>query len=189
MILKIEELTACFGKKQVFGPLSHSFNAGITCIRGSSGSGKTTLLRVIMGLHPPHSGKVYLDEGAGISAMFQENRLCENLSAIDNIRLVSPLLPKNEIEKALERVGLGGSAKQPVEDFSGGMKRRVAFLRALLFEFDLLLLDEPLTGVDNEAASQMLSIIKEASAGKTVLIATHDDGMTKTLAADELWVR
>lgn len=188
MLLKIEDLTASFGKKPVFGPLTHSFCSGVTCIRGASGSGKTTLLRIIMGLQSPHSGRVYLEEGARISAMFQENRLCENLSAAANIRLVTPQIPQELLWKMLRRVGLEQATEQPVKAFSGGMKRRVAFLRALLFDFDLLLLDEPFTGIDNQAREQMLALIMEYSEGKTVLIATHDDGMAEALSAEVLWV-
>ena len=93
-----------------------------------------------------------------MSAVFQEDRLCKNLSPVSNIRLVAPELKKSDIIAAMEHVGLTGCFSQPVRELSGGMKRRVAILRALLADYDILFLDEPFKGLDADTRRLVLRI-------------------------------
>ena len=111
---------------------------------GSSGKGKTTLLRILIGLEKADNGKITGMEGKDISVVFQEDRLCENLNVLSNIRLVQEKKKEGKqeflkkVQKGLEEVGLLECSHQPVKELSGGMKRRVAILRALYAKWDIL---------------------------------------------------
>ena len=80
-----------------------------------------------------------------------------------------------KILEYLRRIGLGEDVKKPVQEYSGGMKRRVAILRALLADFDLLIMDEPLKGLDDATKMDVINLIKELTKEKTVIMTTHDD--------------
>ena len=122
----IENLCKAYERKPVLDHFSATLSAGsITGLMAPSGAGKTTLLRLLMGLETPDSGTITGLAGVRLSAVFQENRLCDNLSAVSNIRLVNPLLSVQEVERALERVGLSDALWQPARALSGGMRRRV----------------------------------------------------------------
>ncbi|WMJ83539.1 ABC transporter ATP-binding protein [Oscillospiraceae bacterium LTW-04] len=187
MTLTADSLTVRFGEQIVLQDFSHCFESGITCILGPSGCGKTTLLRALMGLTPADGGRVFCDiTNPKKSVMFQENRLCENMSAISNLRFVCPHRTKAEMEQALTKAGLGGSLYHPVRNLSGGMQRRVALTRALLADFDLLFLDEPFTGLDDNTRDHLLPLITQYADGKTVLLVTHDEAVAKKLGAQIL---
>mgnify|MGYP001853534552 FL=1 len=171
----IREVYRAFGEKEVLHGFSARLQAGtITGLMAPSGSGKTTLLRILMGLDRPQQGKITGLDGLRVSAVFQEDRLCENLNAVANIRLVTPVLTLETVEASLKAVGLGDSSRQPVRELSGGQKRRVAILRALLAEYDLLLLDEPFRGLDAATKQVVLTDTLTRCAGRTVLLVTHD---------------
>lgn len=171
----IREVYRSFGEKKVLHGFSASLQAGIiTGLMAPSGSGKTTLLRILMGLDRPQRGKITGLDGLRVSAVFQEDRLCENLNAVANIRLVTPSLTPEAVEASLKAVGLGDSSRQPVRELSGGQKRRVAILRALLAEYDLLLLDEPFRGLDAATKQVVLADTLTRCTGRTVLLVTHD---------------
>ena len=152
-----------------------------TCIMGASGCGKTTLARLLLGLEKPDGGKI---EGRGdkMSAVFQEDRLCETLSATQNVRLVYPEGDEKEALALLFALGLEGHTDKPVSALSGGMRRRVAIARALFAPFDLLVLDEAFTGLDEETKADVLTFVKQKCEGKTLLLITHDEDEAKVLA-------
>lgn len=85
--------------------------------------GKTTLLRILMGLERPDGGTIDGLAGLRLSAVFQEDRLCDNLDPSANIRLINPTLGRRETEDALAAVGLAGCLRQPARELSGGMRR------------------------------------------------------------------
>ncbi len=144
------------------------------CVMGPSGCGKTTLLYLLMGLIKPDAGRVIRDRELRFSAVFQEDRLLEQMSAVSNVALVSRA-PREQIEAMLKELGLEKqSLGQPVSTFSGGMKRRVALCRALLAEYDVLFLDEPYKGLDEATRERVMAVTARASRGKTVLLVTHD---------------
>ncbi len=187
MTLIAESLTVRFGAHTVLQNFSHQFEMGITCILGPSGCGKTTLLRTLMGLIIPDAGQIRCDPPSfKKSVMFQENRLCENMSAISNLRFVCPMRTKQEMAQALALAGLGQSLYLPVKDLSGGMQRRVALVRALLADFDLLFLDEPFTGLDEPTRDRLLPLIAQYANGKLVLLVTHDELLAEKLNARTL---
>ena len=125
-------------------------------------------------LPAPDGGTIDGLAGLRLSAVFQEDRLCDNLDPSANIRLINPTLGRRETEDALAAVGLAGCLRQPARELSGGMRRRVAILRALLAEYDLLFLDEPFKGLDRETKETVMADTRRRCAGRTVLLVTHD---------------
>ena len=175
MDIQIKNLTKTYEEKPVFTDFSATIREGCcNVLMGPSGCGKTTLLRILMGLETAEEGEV-TGIPDSIAAVFQENRLCEQFSAVENVALV---LPKKyslqTIRQHLSRIGLEESLEQPVRTLSGGMKRRVAIVRALLADADFLVLDEPFKGLDEATKREVMEYFKEQSAGKTVLLVTHD---------------
>ena len=132
MDLVISHVYKDFGRGPVLRDVSLTVRQGETvCLMGPSGLGKTTLLRCVAGLERPESGSITgVPERLGY--VFQEDRLCGVFSAVANVRLATGrTLPEPEILRHLEELGLAGSARRPVSQLSGGMRRRVAIARAV----------------------------------------------------------
>lgn len=197
MDLAVQHLTKAYGRESVLSDCSFTVPEGETlCVMGPSGSGKTTLLRLLAGLEAPDSGQIRYPDGSSagggrrngnrslpfpIGFIFQENRLCPGLDAIGNIRLAAPHLAEAAIAGELEKVGLAGAkeliplqSRKPVGEYSGGMQRRVAIVRALLAPAPLLLLDEPLKGFDPALLLQVRDYMKTALSGRTAVFVTHN---------------
>ena len=172
----LEAISVCktFEGKQVLDQFSFRFEEGARyAVMGSSGSGKTTLLNLLMGLMKPDSGKI-ANDGLRFSAVFQEDRLLRQMTAEANVALVSRA-SHSEIRSLLHRLGIDDeSLPQPVSTYSGGMKRRVALCRALLADYDVLLLDEPYKGLDEDTREQVMQLVNEYTQNKTVILVTHD---------------
>ena len=185
MDVHIEHLCKAYDGKPVLENVSFTAAAGrVTCIMAPPGRRKTTLLRILLGLERADSGTVTLPEHCRWSAVFQEDRLLEHLDAMGNLRFVlGGALDGAAAGRLLAELGLGDTAGKPVREFSGGMKRRLALARALLAPFDLLALDEPFTGLDEENRRLCLTLIREAAEEKTVLLVTHDTKDAEALGA------
>lgn len=185
-MINAEKICKSFGDNTVLSDFSHEFKSGaVTAVLGKSGCGKSTLLDILMGIQQPDSGKV-THGSERLSVLFQENRLCENLTASANIRLVTDKrISKSQIADELSAVGLDGIENSPARILSGGMKRRVALLRALLAEHDILFLDEPFKGLDEDTKCLVMNYCKEKIAGKTTVFVTHDISECEFLA-DEI---
>lgn len=168
----IRGLSKCYDGKSVLSGFDFTFaEGGVYCITGPSGCGKTTLLRLIAGLEKPDEGTV-----AGVKSVamvFQEDRLAGHLSAEANISMVCR--DKSSIKKALEEIGLDDARNRAVKDYSGGMARRVAIVRALLSEGEVLLLDEPFKGLDSENLKAAAQFIAKNRRGRTLLLVTHSE--------------
>lgn len=163
------------GKPVLHGCSFRLENGGHYALMGPSGSGKTTLLRLLMGLEKPDGGRVIVPKGLRISAVFQEDRLLEQMTAAANVCLAAPVT-KETAEELLLRLGIEPeSLNVPVSAYSGGMKRRAALGRALLAEYDVLFLDEPYKGLDEATRQTAMQIVAEMTAGKTVVLVTHDE--------------
>ena len=188
MAIEIKNLTKTYDGQAVLENLSLTFDDGsFTCIMGKSGVGKTTLLNILMGLENADSGVICGLDDKKVSVVFQENRLCNNITALLNIKMViqkDSRITDDKISECLRRIGLGNDLKKPVSEYSGGMKRRVAILRALLADFDLLIMDEPLKGLDDETKETVIALIKELTKEKTVIMTTHDDSEASLLEAN-----
>lgn len=173
--LAFEGLMVAFEGKEVIRDLSLSLTTGRRyVISGPSGSGKTTLLRAMMGLLKPRSGDISAFTKKQPSAVFQEDRLLSWMDAAQNLRFVSDISVE-EAKSLLLRLGLEEeSLAQPVSEYSGGMKRRVAIARALCADYDILYMDEPYKGLDEQTRRQVQTVVEEMSAGRTLILVTHD---------------
>ncbi len=171
--ITLTNISKSFGDNQVLSNFSAEFPQNqVTCIMAPSGKGKTTLLRILMGLETADSGLITGLEEKTIAAVFQEERLCENLSALTNISIAT-CCSKSIIEQALVEIGLKDSIILPVSSLSGGMKRRVSILRAILSDSDILILDEPFKGLDEEMKTLVINMVKHYIQNKTVILVTH----------------
>lgn len=155
MAIRVTGLWKSYGKKTVLQDFSAVFEEGkTTCIMAPSGKGKTTLLRILMGLEKADRGSVEGIKGKKKSVVFQEDRLCENLSTGANVRLVVKGKTgrsrqfQETMSRGFSRMGLADCISQPARELSGGMRRRAAILRALYADWDILFLDEPFKGLD-----------------------------------------
>ena len=181
MSLEIKNLTKKFGEKTIFEDFSYSFDTkGIYALLGDSGRGKTTLLRIISGLDCDYTGTV-IGGGIGMTSyMFQEYRLFPTLTALENALVsVSNSKDSTEIAKATELLGrLGfkdGDFRLRPEELSGGMKQRVAFVRAILRDSGILLLDEPTKELDEGLRTVIYDILKEESMSRLVIMVSHNN--------------
>ncbi len=171
----LKDICKAYGEQTVLDGFTAVFPGGeVTCIEGPSGCGKTTLLRLIAGLEKPDGGIL---EGVPerIAFVFQEDRLCEDFGAVSNVRLATgKAMSREEIMEHLREIGLEDAKDKPVREFSGGMKRRVAVVRAVCCRADLIILDEPFKGLDEALRARVMDYVKKHSEGKTVLCVTHD---------------
>ena len=185
MDIVLSNICKSFGENRVLDRLNWRFPGGqISCVQGPSGCGKTTLLRLIAGLEAPDSGEIRGADGKKISAVFQENRLLENLTAEKNILLTArPGFARTDARALLDELGLPDAAQRRVRELSGGMQRRVAVARSLAADYELLLLDEPLTGLDDDARLRVLRRIQADLNGRTAIWITHDPDAAALLNA------
>lgn len=179
MELVISQLCKSFDGHLVLDHVNlHLVSDHIYCLMGPSGSGKTTLFHILLGLVSADSGEVKGLYKERISAVFQENRLCEAFTPVENVTMIMPSSSGNNKRKAreaLKRLLPEESLYRPASTLSGGMKRRVAIIRALMVPFNMVIMDEPFTGLDENTKQQVIGYIKEQSAGKLVLISTHQE--------------
>ena len=191
--LVVKELRKGFGKLAVLDSISFSVEHGeLVCILGPSGCGKTTILRIAAGLIPFDSGMVFIngedirknrDYLKNVSVVFQEPRLLPWRNARQNVNL-SLELRKDEhtdhdlatVDNALALVGLAEFAGSYPHELSGGMKQRVSLARAIVTEPEILLMDEPLTGLDLRNREELQDEIVRIWSQKkvTLLLVTHD---------------
>lgn len=211
--LTLRSVTKCYDRRPVLSDLSMELSAGtFYCLMAPSGSGKTTLFRLILGLEKPDSGTILFHPSTGTSsepesnsssgtaskpdfrslrgsrppipAVFQENRLLECYTAIENLRFaLGKQYSNEELNAYLLRLLPEDSLNKPVCEFSGGMKRRVSILRAILAPSEIILMDEPFTGLDTDTKQLTIDLIKELCAGKLLIIATHVEDDAELLGA------
>ncbi len=153
------------------------------CIFGESGKGKTTLLRLISGLEKPTSGQITGINGKKISVVFQEDRLLKWRSVLDNAALAGN---REKAEEILAALGLGDCLDMYPDELSGGMRRRVAIARALCADFDILLLDEPFNGLDEELIKITAALIDKHLFGRTLVLVTHNEENLQLLQAKKI---
>ena len=176
-MLALRNISKSFNGQTVLRNISFDFpEHAVTALRGPSGCGKTTLVNISLGLLAPDAGEVLLPAGARMAAVFQEDRLIEHFSAARNVRLTAPATVTDaQIHDALAALGLEEEGDKRVSQFSGGMRRRVAVVRAALFQPHLLLLDEPFKGLDEEMRAKTAAFLCRACAQATTILVTHDE--------------
>jgi len=186
MDIKLINLAKQFDQKVIFKDLNVTFLEGkMNCLMGASGIGKTTVINILMGLVEPDSGEVRGGQGKRVAAVFQEDRLIEHWNATQNVKLVcDKTISVDIIEQELLKVGLEDHQDKLVKNFSGGMRRRVAIVRAMLAKSDLIILDEPFKGLDETLKNQVIEYVKLRAKGKTVIVVTHDKEEVQLLEAN-----
>lgn len=185
MSIQIHNLSKAYDGLPVLTDVNLELSPGqVYCLMGSSGSGKTTLLRILMGLEPADSGSISGLSGLHIATVFQEDRLCEAFSPLENVMLTAEKsVSAQKIKEEMSRLLPEESLTRPVWSLSGGMKRRTAILRALLAPSDVIFMDEPFTGLDEQTKLSVIAYIKEKAAGKLLVISTHQAEDTALLNA------
>ena len=185
-MLELRHVSKSFGNKQVLQEISlHVANGEFVSVIGPSGSGKSTMFSLIGGLLEPDAGEIYLsgenitNKRGFISYMPQQASLFPWRTIIENVLVGQELQGKKDYERAeamLERAGLGDVIHAYPHELSGGMKQRVAFIRALLSPQSLMLLDEPLSALDEFTRTDMqkwlLSIWEDDE--QSILFITHN---------------
>lgn len=188
-LIEVKGLQKVFGRHRVLRGIDLDIPAGArVALFGPNGAGKTTLLRILATLARPSAGKVRV-AGVEITANPEGIRqhlgmvshaplLYDDLSAAENLafyaRLYGMTNPEPRIQELLERVGLWHRRKDLVRTFSRGMVQRMAIARALLHNPAILLLDEPDTGLDPQAAEMMTDLLRDlGGSAATILMTTH----------------
>lgn len=155
---------------------------GVTCLMAPSGSGKTTLFRVLLGLEDAESGSITGVRAGEVSMMFQEDRLCETLTPVENVALVLPPATRRaDVQRLLERILPADCMDRPAMQLSGGMRRRVSLARAVAFPSKMIVLDEPFTGLDAATKRTVVDFLLAELRGRTLLVATHGDADAELL--------
>ena len=191
--IELKKIMKVFQDKKVIQNLDKSFlNHEIVCLMGPSGCGKTTLLHIMAGILKPDEGQIIyrisgIDTGKSKlypGMVFQEDRLCEELNAIQNVRLVSH--DSQSVVECLTQLLPEDALTIPVKNLSGGMRRRVCIARALVSPTDFLLMDEPFSGLDEEARKRTIDVILRYQQNRLLIVVTHDESDLAFLSA-KLW--
>ena len=210
-LIKCRQLTLGYGSKDLVRDLDYDVNEGdYLCIIGRNGSGKTTFLRGLSGLLPPKSGSIELCDGlkrSEIGLLPQMSIVQKDfpasveeivLSAFQGKYRLLPFYGRAQRDRAMECMALTRTEslrKSCFRELSGGQKQRVLLARALCAAERLLLLDEPVTGLDPESADTMYRIIRDLhKKGMTVIMVTHDvdsalDDATRVMNFDQISVK
>jgi heme exporter protein A len=196
-MIEVQGLAKYFGKFTALRDLQLQVRRGeFIALFGRNGAGKTTLLRIVAGLTRPSSGAVAIGEpspgppsGArGLMGYLSHNTaLYADLTALENLRFYARLLGLStadlDLEREIARVGLAGREREPVRHYSRGMQQRLAIARAFLHDPEILLLDEPFTGLDQAGSDFLAQYLAAAHArGRTCLMAIHDAPLGYQLA-------
>lgn len=182
----VDKLCKSYGDNQVLESVDLEFEAGkITCIMGESGIGKTTLLKVLMGLEKKDGGNISgIDDNTKFSVVFQEDRLCDSLTSFGNVFMVcDKTISKDYIKKQLMLVLPENAVLKKTSLLSGGMRQRVAIVRAMIIHSDIVLMDEPFKGLDEETKKLVTAYVKDNQRGRTMLIITHNRDEAELLEA------
>lgn len=187
--IKVDHVSKSFGKKEVLKDVSLTVKGSeIFGLLGPSGAGKTTLVKMMAGIESPSTGRITvlgtvmpdLNTMGRIGFMAQSDALYGELSAYENLDFFASVygLPKKKrqerIEKVLELVNLTEDRKKIVNQFSGGMKRRLSLAAVLLHEPDILILDEPTVGIDPVLRQAVWEELHQWSQrGTTIVVTTH----------------
>ena len=190
IVIRVEGVYKRFGTDTVLKDVSRSFERGrIHGIVGNNGSGKTVLMKCICGFLIPTEGEVIVngkrvgkdvDFPPGLGLIIETPGFLPNMTGVKNLEILASLNKKiglEEIASAIRRVGLDPLMKKPVGKYSLGMRQRLGIAQAIMEDPTLLILDEPLNGLDKHGVREMRQLIKGLKEqGKTILLASHNQG-------------
>lgn len=171
-MIEVKNLEKSYDKNVVKDLSFHLEQGDIIVVMGESGVGKTTLLRLLLGLETKDAGSIRMDDD-NISVVFQEDRLLEQFDIVDNIRLVSGI-SKESIFEEYKKILPKDAFYKKIRDYSGGMKRRAAILRAVLYDSSAIFMDEPFKGLDYESKQKTMQFVLDNRKGRTLILVTHD---------------
>lgn len=199
-MIEVDRVSVSFDGVQVLDDVSLTAESSeVIAMLGRSGSGKSTLLRVIAGIVPPDTGRVLID-GAdvtrvpthrrGVGMVFQDNQLFPHRDVATNVSFglkmagVAPAERRTRTADWLERVGLPGFERRRVTELSGGEAKRIALARTLVTEPSVVLLDEPLTGLDRELHDELVVDLHRLlhDSETTAVLVTHDVDEAEAIA-------
>ena len=178
MIIEVKGVSKAFGELSVLDGVSFTASPDApVAVTGASGSGKTTLMRIIMGLEKPDAGSVTFSPAPAklrFGAVFQEDRLFDELDAAENVRLACGGIKRADAERELLRLLPEDALQKPVGLLSGGQRRRVAIVRALMAKADVIVMDEPFSGLDRQSAEAAEAYIREKLGSRALIMAVHE---------------
>lgn len=189
---ELKHIDFSYGDKLVLKDFSLSLpQKGVVCLFGSSGLGKTTVLRLIAGLEKPKNGSLEGFENKRITFIFQEDRLLPWRTAKENVALAlgNTTEAKEKALAVLSSLGLENDADRYPDEMSGGMCRRVAAARALAPESDIILADEPFTGLDEENRRVLAAALREKAKNELVVVVTHIEDEAALMNAESVYLK
>jgi NitT/TauT family transport system ATP-binding protein len=180
MKIKLTNVVKAYNDKTVIDGLSYEFSSEKpVVIMGESGIGKTTLLRIILGLETADSGDLTYEgvsrEGLRFAPVFQDTRLIGSLDAEANVKLAAHGVSEDVIREHLKSLIPESELQKKVRDLSGGTARRVEIVRAVLAPSDVLIMDEPLTGLDEDNAAKVVDYIHKNIGERLFITSSHSD--------------
>lgn len=179
MILQAKNISKRYGNHLAVDNIQLQFKRGtFNAILGPNGAGKSTTISMLIGLKQPTKGEIIYEPGAKIGMVFQTSVLDEMLTVRENLAIRARQykgLKPNRVSDLIGRLGLSAFQKQRYGTLSGGQKRRVDIVRALLHSPDLLFLDEPTTGLDIQTRKSIWDLLYQLQReeGMTVVLTTH----------------
>ena len=187
-IIKVDKVIKKFGSDIALDNVSIEFERGkIYGIVGRNGSGKTVLFKTIIGFLKPTSGRVIVggkeigrdtDFADNIGIIIETPGFLSSYSGYKNLEYLASIkniIGKKEIEKSMERVGLEPNSKKKVGKYSLGMRQRLGIAQAIMENPDILILDEPMNGLDNQGVEDVREILLNLKdEGKSIILASHN---------------
>lgn len=187
-IISVQGVSKVFKRQAVLQNVSVDFaEGGIYGLIGRNGSGKTMLIRCICGFVPPTSGKIFVhgervlygsDFPQGIGFIIESPGFLKSVSGLNNLKRLASIngkIDETRIREVIKRVGLDPDSKKPVGRYSLGMRQRLGIAQAIMEHPDILMLDEPMNGLDNGGVAEMRELFLQLkNEGKTIIIASHN---------------
>ena len=174
-MIEVNGLSKKYGDKVVLDKVSLKNTCKAIALMGESGTGKTTLIRILAGLEKEDEGAVLVEGKTAVS--FAEPRLFDSFSVLENVTCVmggEKSANEARAKEILEKLGIGNAVVLYPTELSSGMAARVSIARALAYDADNFLFDEPFRALDDESRFDVISYLKNELAGKTVVMITHN---------------